>query len=278
METLIHPLFGQIHVRTHPRAVRYTFRYVCDGPVVSGLIVTAPEGYSQADLMRAIKQNQTQLQTMISRAQLSSSTRTTSARIDWNFHIRTDCLCIELVKGTSSSFYLHNENAQLREIESGNVEVIKPALLQIICPPDCDFDADGRQGWLEKVIVEGIRRHAKAQLIPRMNRLAQHYHISLHEVKINNSKGHWGSCGRHKTKDSLNTIYFNINLSLFTLLLPLPVQRLILLHELCHTCHMDHSPAFHHQLDQWLDGMEHTLEAQLKAFSTTIYSFGKSNT
>ena len=43
-------------------------------------------------------------------------------------------------------------------------------------------------------------------------------------------------------------------------------QRLIMLHELTHIHHMDHSPAFHAELNALLGGKEQELEQELKAF------------
>lgn len=246
--------FGHIYIKIHARATRYTFRPANDGTPQQGLLVTAPVRYSLSDLRRSIEENRMRLVQMLQKPQPQK--KSNRLRIDWNFSIFADCLHISLVKGVGSAFSLRQE----------------PGQLQIVCPPDCDFDAEGRQEWLEKVIVEGLRKQAKIQLIPKMKELAKQHVIALQEVKINNSKGHWGSCSHHK-KRLLGKEYYNINLSLYTLLLPLDVQRLILLHELCHTRHMDHSPAFHHDLDEWLCGQEQALELKLKNYSTTIFSF-----
>lgn len=264
--------FGHIYIRTNARAVRYTFRPAKDGTPEQGLLVTAPARYSVADVMRSVEENRSRLEEMLRKSVSSAQEGEMLPHIDWSFSIQSDCLHITLVKGISQSFFLRHEQAELRSDGHGFVEVISPAKMQVVCPQDCDFDADGTQAWLEKVIVEGLRKHAKLQLIQRMQNLALHHGISLSETKINNSKGHWGSCARHK-KGAKGIVYFSINLSLYTLLLPLPVQRLILLHELCHTRHMDHSAAFHHDLDVWLGGQEQKLEAELKRFTTTIFSF-----
>lgn len=205
-------------------------------------------------------------------------------RIDLSFSILTDCLHVTLQTGTRKGFFTHNEQAEVRiNPDTSEPEVVRPAILQIICPPDCDFSSAERQLWLEKAITEGIRAHAKAQLIPRLRALAEHFDVELKEIKVNSSRGRWGSCSCRRTKSRrsfLSVLFgpkekpsFNINLSLFTLLLPYDVQRLILLHELMHTRHMNHSAAFHADLNQWLDGKEKALEAKLKRYSTNIYSF-----
>lgn len=263
--------FGHLYIKTHARATRYTFRPAKDGTPEQGLLVTVPVGYRLEDVLRSVEEMRGRLAALFVKSAASGQPARTQ-HIDWDFKILSDCLRVTLVKGNGETFSLKHDAGEIRKDEHGWVEVVRPAQVQLICPADCDFDAEGRQAWLEKVLVEAVRTHAKHQLIPRMKDLARRYGIGLKEVKINNSKGHWGSCGRHKNRLE-RTEYFNINLSLYTLLLPLPVQRLILLHELCHTRHMDHSAAFHRDLNVWLNGQEQALEERLKGFTTTIFAF-----
>lgn len=271
--------FGHLYIRTNARAVRYTFRPAKDGTPECGVLITVPARYDLDDVKRSVETMRPRLRQMLlppSSPQGEAGRGLRGLHIDWDFRILCDSLHITVVRGTREGFYLHHEPATTCRNAQHHEEVVRPAVMQLICPPDCDFDAEGRQQWLEKVLIEGIRQHAKQQLIPRMVAYARLHNITLREVKINNSHGHWGSCARHRQKAtpySKGTEYFNINLSLFTLLLPLPVQRLILLHELCHTRHMDHSPAFHHDLDIWLDGQEQALEQQLSHYTTSIFSF-----
>lgn len=270
--------FGHLYIKSNARAVRYTFHPAKDGTPECGVLITAPRPFDQADVLRAVETMRPRLREMLSayRRTIGQGDARQRPHIDWDFKIETDCLHVYIIKGTREGFYLHNEAAEIRKNAQHDYEVVKPAVLQLVCPPDCDFDAEGRQEWLERCIVEGVRSHAKTQLVPRMSAYARLHNIRLHEVKINNSKGHWGSCARHGHKAMLanrGEEYFNINLSLFTLLLPMPVQKLILLHELTHTRHMDHSDAFHRDLDVWLGGKEKALEQQLKRYTTSIFSF-----
>ena len=270
--------FGHLYVKSNVRAVRYTFRPANDGTPQCGVLITVPKNFLETDVLRAVEEMRPRLRQMLDeqRGKVGQGDDTKRPHIDWDFGIQTDCLHVHIIKGTREGFYLHNQAAVTAKNARHEVVIVKPAVLELVCPPDCDFDAEGRQEWLERCIVEGVRSHAKAQLVPRMLDYARLHNIKLHEVKINNSKGHWGSCARHRDRSMAGLgggVYFNINLSLFTLLLPLPVQQLILLHELTHTRHMDHSPAFHHDLDIWLGGKEKALEQELKRYTTSIFSF-----
>lgn len=269
-EILDDPEFGHLYLKVHPRATRYTFKAANDGG--RGILITVPARYRVADVLRAIDEMRPQLHSLVDKQQEKQLAR----HIDWDFCIPSDCLHVSLVRGVGRRFQLRHETGEFSFDDQLNLIVQRPARLMLLCPPDCDFDAEGRQAWLYKVLVEGIRQHAREQLVSRMRAYADHFHIPLREIKVNASQSHWGSCSRHRQGMLLHaTTYFNINLSIFTLLLPAPVQKLILLHELTHTRHMDHSPAFHHDLDQWLGGQEAHLEQQLKRFHTDLWSFAR---
>ena len=113
--------------------------------------------------------------------------------------------------------------------------------------------------------IEQLRILAKRDLPPKLLALAKQYGFPVKEVKINSARTRWGSCACHK-KGLLGRKEYTINLSLYCMLLPEHLQRLIMLHELTHIHHMDHSAAFHAELDALLDGKEKELEKELKAF------------
>ena len=268
--------FGHLYIIVNRRAVRYTFRPANDGTPKVGIRVTVPPRYDVKDVVRAVEQNCTQLLSMLQVNQTAKDKKTETVHIDWAFRIETACLHISFIKGTSQKVLFHKEAAQIDKNMHGEEIILKPAILQFVCPPDFDFDKGDRQALFERAIIEGVRMHAKAQLPPRLLGYAAHYGIQLNEIKINSSKGRWGSCSQHKQRTLLNSRKsYNINLSLFTLLLPMHLQKLILLHELTHTIYMDHSPAFHAHLNTWLEGKEDALEKELKKYTTSIFSFVK---
>mgnify|MGYP003593610842 CR=1 FL=1 len=59
----------------------------------------------------------------------------------------------------------------------------------------------------------------------------------------------------------------NISLSLFLMTLPEHLRDFVIVHELCHTVHHDHSPKFHALVDRLVGGNEKALNRELKAFS-----------
>ena len=76
------------------------------------------------------------------------------------------------------------------------------------------------------------------------------------EAKRTRSK--WGSC----------TCENNISLSLYLMTLPEHLRDYVIIHELCHTVHHDHSPKFHELADRCMGGNEKALRRELRNFST----------
>jgi len=85
-----------------------------------------------------------------------------------------------------------------------------------------------------------LRQKAQSVLPAQLAKLAGLYGFNYSSVKIRKSRTRWGSCSSKKI----------INLSFYLLLLPEHLIEYVLLHELCHTVQMNHSPAFWRLLDK----------------------------
>ncbi len=99
-----------------------------------------------------------------------------------------------------------------------------------------------------------LRKKAKAYLPEKLHNLSVLHGFSYNSVKITKSRTRWGSCSSKTT----------INLSLFLMLLPEHLIDYVLLHELCHTVHMNHGPEFWLLLDRVTDNQAHKLRKELK--------------
>lgn len=104
--------------------------------------------------------------------------------------------------------------------------------------------------------IEALRRQAKAELPLRLAELASRYGFTYNKVTIKHNSTNWGSCSTRG----------NINLNLNIVRLPYPLRDYILLHELCHLKHHDHSHAFHLLLEHVLtDNLMKCLDASCQA-------------
>ena len=108
-----------------------------------------------------------------------------------------------------------------------------------------------------KARIEELRRAAKADLPPRIERIAARTGLKYAKLTIRASRTTWGSCsGRN-----------HISLSLFLMTLPEHLRDYVIVHELCHTVHHNHSPRFHALVDQLVGGHEKALNRELRAFT-----------
>ena len=91
---------------------------------------------------------------------------------------------------------------------------------------DHDVCREALKGWL--------RLRTREELVPWLSRLAGKGGFKFREVRIKGQKTRWASCSSKGT----------INLSFKLLFLERDWVRCVLLHELCHTVCMNHSPRF----------------------------------
>ncbi len=102
--------------------------------------------------------------------------------------------------------------------------------------------------------IEALRREAKRVLPAMIERLARQHGFSYGRVTIRATRSKWGCC----------TSRNNLSLSLFLMTLPAHIQEFVVLHELCHTVHHNHSAEFHALLNRVTGGREKELDRQLK--------------
>lgn len=109
----------------------------------------------------------------------------------------------------------------------------------------------------QKARIEELRRAAKADLPGRIARLSEATGLKYEKLSIRASRTKWGSCsGRN-----------HISLSLFLMTLPEHLRDYVIVHELCHTVHHNHSPRFHALVDRLVGGREKALNKELRAFT-----------
>lgn len=106
--------------------------------------------------------------------------------------------------------------------------------------------------------VERMRQQAKALLPRRTAELAYMHGFHYERLTIRDSKTRWGSCSSRNT----------ISLSLYLMQVPEHLQDYVILHELCHTVHHDHSPRFWALMDAVTDGQAHALRVELHKYHT----------
>lgn len=83
-------------------------------------------------------------------------------------------------------------------------------------------------------IESWLKRRAALRLLPQLERLASAYGFAFSSATVRKQHSRWGSCSSRG----------RVSLNLKLLFLPPLLVRYIMVHELCHTRHMNHSRRF----------------------------------
>lgn len=83
--------------------------------------------------------------------------------------------------------------------------------------------------------IRAIKKRAKTLIPQRVEYYAKLNGITYNRIFIRLQKSRWGSCSREG----------NLNFNCLLVLMPLEILDSVVVHELCHRRHMDHSKAFY---------------------------------
>lgn len=86
-----------------------------------------------------------------------------------------------------------------------------------------------------------LKQYGKQRLIPWLQQISEELGLSYSRVTIREQKTRWGSCSSDKA----------INLNYKLLFFPPELARHVMIHELCHTIHLNHSKHFWQLVEQF---------------------------
>ena len=204
--------FGKITIRRSARATQVRLRVAPDGTLRASLPLYAPSFL----VKRLIKSSRQELRDMLSQAQ-PHTIYTDGMQIG-----KSHTLIVRQVAGTVQS---HRRGQQII----------------ISLPPHKSLQDTDVVREVRDSIIAALRVEAKSYLPKRLSFLAAKGGFSYKKVRFSHASGRWGSC------TSEGTISLNIAL----MKLPFELIDYVIIHELAHTRHMNHSPEFWQQVAEW---------------------------
>lgn len=103
------------------------------------------------------------------------------------------------------------------------------------------------------ILLKWLRFQGQLHLMPWLARTADEIGLCYARGQVRKQRSRWGSCSARGT----------ISLNQDLLFIPPELVRYIMVHELCHTRHMDHSPKFWTLLESFEPGCR-ALDARMK--------------
>lgn len=139
-----------------------------------------------------------------------------------------------------------------------SVKIVGTQIIAEINQSEAIESAANQQLIRDKILV-ALRKEAKGYLPRRLSFLAEEYGFSFSRSKITHASSRWGSCS------SSGTISLNIGM----MNLPFELIDYVIIHELCHTKHMNHSTKFWAEVAKF-DPHYKTHRAALKKYSPHV--------
>lgn len=204
MPTIHDEEFGTITIRRSARASQVRLRMAPDGSLRASLPIYAPLFL----VKRLLKTSRSQLRTMLDQSK-PSIVYDNDARI--------------------------GKNHQLVVITATNLDVkLKGQDIIVRLPSEKTLNDHDVIKAVRPVVIKALRIEAKAYLPSRLQELSDRHQLFYEKVRFSHASSRWGSCS------SKGTISLNIAL----MKLPYELIDYVIIHELAHTRHMNHSKDF----------------------------------
>jgi len=160
-----------------------------------------------------------------------------------------------------SDYCTKSRKLYLKQADRKNISVrLSEGKINVLYPTELNSDSREVQNAIRKGIERALKIEAKLFLPDRVKSLASKFSFKFNKLSLKNIKSRWGSCSRNN----------NINLSVHLMRLPEHLIDYVILHELVHTIHHNHSPNFWNFLND-ITGKAKLLDKELRNYRISIY-------
>ncbi len=196
--------FGKVTVRRSAKSSTISVRVAPDGSLRASLPLYAPLFL----VKRLLRTSRSDIRELLSKAQ---------PHIDYYDGMRI---------GKSHTIVIRN-------IVHGSASVTKNGQqIVVTLPPATSMDDVAKD--IHAAVLTALRLEAKSYLPKRLDFLATQQGMHYQKVRFSHASSRWGSCNNQGT----------ISLNIALMKLPFDLIDYVIIHELAHTVHMNHSPEF----------------------------------
>jgi predicted metal-dependent hydrolase len=161
----------------------------------------------------------------------------------------------------NSGYCTKNHKLQLKKTNRNNISVrLSKGRINVAYPVELDYSSEVVQRAIRKGIERALRVEAWEYLPDEVKQLAERFDFKYNKLALKNIKSRWGSCSGKN----------NINLSIHLMRLPEHLIEYVILHELAHTVHHNHSVRFWKLLDDVTNGAK-ILDKELSNYKIAVY-------
>lgn len=160
-----------------------------------------------------------------------------------------------------SGYCTKHHKLELRKSNRKNISVrLSKGKINVTYPAELNTNTKEIQSAIRTGIERALKIEAKQYLPDKVKVLSAKFGLEYTKLTLKNIKSRWGSCSRNN----------NINLSIHLMRLPEHLIDYVILHELVHTIHHNHSARFWSKLDEIKNGVKN-LDKELKKYRIAIY-------
>ncbi|MEO8231761.1 MAG: SprT family zinc-dependent metalloprotease [Ignavibacteriota bacterium] len=168
---------------------------------------------------------------------------------------------LQTIFDENSGYCTKHHKLILKKVNRKNISVrISKEKINVVYPEELKINSAELQSAIRVGIERALKVEAKQYLPDKVKLLAAKFNFDFNKLALKNIKSRWGSCSRKN----------NINLSIHLMRLPDHLIDYVILHELVHSVHHNHSKRFWNLLDLVTGGAK-ILDKELSRFRISIY-------
>jgi hypothetical protein len=161
----------------------------------------------------------------------------------------------------NSGYCTKHHKLELRKSDRTNISVrLSKGKINVTYPAELNTNSKEIQTAIRTGIDRALKIEARQYIPDKVDQLAKKFGLQYNKLTLKNIKSRWGSCSGKN----------NINLSIHLIRLPEHLIDYVILHELVHTVHHNHSKRFWAMLDK-VTSKAKILDKELKKYRIAIY-------